>query len=360
MASAEHLAFVPSTRAEPAGEALEAKLAFLSAPGAFPGTVGAATRRETHMSWVFFAGERVFKLKKPIRLPYLDFSTLTRRKSACDAEYRLNQSLAPGVYEGVVPLVRTDGKLRIGGRGDPVDWLVQMRRLDLARTLEARLADGALTPTEIDRLAERIADFYKAARRPLRTAATQLPVLRAAMAFNRRILLDPTLGMPRGAVRAVLAVQERFLRRGAGILASRARSGCVIEAHGDLRPEHIWMGPPILVIDRLEFSAELRCIDWLEELCFLEVETKACGAADVGTDLRRGVCARLHDRPPEVLTFFYISMRALLRARLAIAHLLEPDPRTPEKWPRQARDYLFIAQHAAGRLEKLLRRPGDP
>lgn len=339
---------------------LEAKLACLSRPGAFPGSAAtAAGLHETHMSWLFFAGDAVYKLKKPVRFAYLDFSSLARRRAACEAEFHLNQRLAPGVYRAVVPLVRTKSGLRVGGPGEVVDWLVQMRRLDLSRTLEAVLQVDGLARTECAALADLLAEFYRRAPRPRRTFASDLAGWRRLLAFNRRVLLHPALGMPAGAVRYVLAAQARFLRQCAPLLARRAREGRVVDAHGDLRPEHISLGPPILIIDRLEFSADLRRVDWLDELAFLELETEILGAPDVGRRIRRGVCTRLHDDPPEGLRLFYASTRALLRARLAIAHLMEPDPRTPEKWPRQARAYLALALRDARRLELFLRRPAD-
>lgn len=335
---------------------VDAKVAFLSSPGAFPGWPGVAGARETHMSWVFIAGAAVYKLKKPVRLPYLDFSTLARRKAACEAEYRLNQLLAPGVYRGVVPLVRTPAGLRVGGSGEVLDWLVEMRRLDERSTLEARLLSQGVSAAEIDALAARLIGFYRCAPRPLRSDA-QLSRWRAQMAYDGRVLLDPALGMPAGAVRRALAVQARFIRRRADLLAQRARTGKIVDTHGDLRPEHIWIGGPIRIIDRLEFSAELRRVDWLEELAFLELETEMLRAPQVGARLRRRVVAGLHDHPPEALRLFYATTRALLRARLSIAHLLEPNPRTPEKWPRQARGYIAIALREALRLERLLRTP---
>jgi aminoglycoside phosphotransferase family enzyme len=348
----------PSLRAAADTEvSFATKIAFLSTPGALPGEHAPITRHETHMSWLFFGGEAVYKLKKPVRLPYLDFSTLARRKVACEAEFRLNQHLAPGVYRAVLPLVRRADGLRLGGPGEIVDWVVEMRRLDQRLTLEARLQSDAVGRAEVDALAARLAEFYAHAPRPRRSTAQQLANWRALLALNRRVLLDPTLGMPGGVVRHVLAVQARFLRRRADLVAARVRAGQLVDAHGDLRPEHIWMGPPILVIDRLEFSAELRCVDWLDELSFLEVESQRLGAGQVGARIRHGVCARLRDRPPEPLRLFYASMRAMLRARLAIAHLLEPNPRTPEKWPRQAREYLAIAARHAAQLKRLLRTP---
>ena len=108
---------------------LDAKVSFLSGPDAYP-SPGGVIRRETHMSWVFLVGDQVYKLKKPVRFPYLDFSTLDRREAACRAELLLNRALAPDVYLDVVPLVDTGAGLAIGGAGKPVDWLVVMRRLD--------------------------------------------------------------------------------------------------------------------------------------------------------------------------------------------------------------------------------------
>jgi aminoglycoside phosphotransferase family enzyme len=336
-----------------------AKVAFLSRPGCLPGGAGPPELGETHMSWVFFAGDRVYKLKKPVRLPYLDFSTVGQRLRACAAEHELNRDLAPGIYLQVLPICRAGAELRLGGPGEIVDGLVVMRRLDQGQTLEARLLHDPPSAAELDALADRLARFYRHARRRRGAPEAQLRMWRDAIRFNRRVLLLPRLGMPAGAVRYVTTVQQRFLRTRPDLLAARLRDGRVVDAHGDLRPEHVWMGSPILIIDRLEFSAALRTVDWLDELSFLEVETTRLGAAAAGARVRRQVCARLHDEAPEALRLFYVSCRALLRARLAIAHLLEPHPRTPDKWPRQARAYLDIALRSARRLEATLRTPSD-
>jgi len=155
----------------------------------------------------------------------------------------------------------------------------------------------------------------------------------------------------------VLAVQHAFLRQRHDLLAARARQGRILDAHGDLRPEHIWLGPRVRIIDRLEFSRALRAVDPLDEMASLDVETERLGAPAVGRRIRRRVEAGLHEASQPGLYLFYRLFRALLRARLAIAHLLEPDPRTPAKWPRQARAYLAIAVRDARRLAVRLRRP---
>jgi aminoglycoside phosphotransferase family enzyme len=333
------------------------KVAFLGQAGAYGLGAAPVARRETHMSWLFFVDETVFKLKKPVRFSYLDFSTLARREAACRAEYALNQQLAPQVYEGVVPLVRTSRGLALGGEGEVVDWLVRMRRLDQDLSLEARLLAGATAPAELDALAALLARFYRRAPRVRVPPGRRLADWRAAIAENARVLTDPRLGLPAGRVRAVLALQRRFLRVRGDLLVARARQGRIVDAHGDLRPEHVWMGPPIKIIDRLEFSAALRAVDPLDELAFLGVEAERLGAAGAGARIARRTMVALHEEAPPALYLFYRTHRALLRARLSIAHLLEPDPRTPEKWPRQARAYLEIAVRDARALAVLLRSP---
>lgn len=333
------------------------KVSYLSGPAAYPGCAGAVTRRETHMSWVFFADDTVYKLKKPIRLSYLDFSTLARREAACRAEFMLNQCLAPGVYLGVEPLTRTVDGLMLGGSGEIVDWLVRMRRLDEARTLQALLQAGRADDLDLSGLAALLVRFFRHTPAVPRSPAEHLTAWRALLAENRKVLLDPRLGLPQGAIRRVLAVQARFLRVRAPTLARRCAQRRIVDGHGDLRPEHIWMGPPVKIIDRLEFSARLRAVDRVDELASLEVEMARLGGAAAGLRLRRRVLAALGERPPPELYLFYRTYRATLRARLAIAHLQDARPRTPEKWPAQARAYLAIAARDAGRLETLLRTP---
>lgn len=339
---------------------LAEKVAFLGAAAAHPGREDPVTSRETHMSWLFFLDGAVYKLKKPVRFPYLDFSTLARREAACRAELALNQRLAPDIYEAVVPLVATAGGLAIGGAGEVVDWLVRMRRFDPSVTLEARLAAGALTERELDALGGFLGRFYQRAGRVHLTPAAYLRGFRNGLAYHRRVLLEPRLGLPGGLVRCVLAAQLRFLRTHGDLLEARVRQARILDAHGDLRPEHIWMGPPIKVIDRLEFNASLRAVDPLDELAFLDLETERLGAPEVGARVSRRVIAALHERHPAELYLFYRCYRATLRARLAIAHLLEPSPRTPEKWPRQARGYLVMAARDGRRLERLISRPTGP
>jgi aminoglycoside phosphotransferase family enzyme len=335
---------------------LEQKVKYLSTPVAYSHGAGAeVVRRETHMSWVFLAGDRVYKLKKPVRFPYLDFSTLGRREAACRAELRLNRRLASDVYLDVIPLTATEHGLAIGGTGSIVDWLVVMRRLDETQTLERTIQEGRLETWQLDRLINRLIQFYRRAEPVLWAPASHLREWRQSLIYNRQILLDSRLGLPAGLVRRIDRAQRRFIAVRSKLLTQRFLGRRIVNGHGDLRPEHIWLGDPVRIIDCLEFNPRLRAVDPFDEIAFLSLECERLGAAWVGHYLRRRAARGLRDGLTEELFLFYRCHRATLRARLAIAHLLEPNPRTPEKWPSVARTYLRIAAADATKLERLLK-----
>jgi aminoglycoside phosphotransferase family enzyme len=306
--------------------------------------------RETHMSWLFLTKDEVCKLKKPVRFPYLDFSSLERRHAACKAELDLNRRLAPDVYKKVRPLTRRDQTMAIGGPGEIVDWLVIMRRLDEEQTLESLLRTRRLTPRQLNPLTAVLTKFYRRAPRVMISPAAHIERWRRSLIDNRHILLDPRLGLPATLVRQIDRRQGQFLRRHSDLLTARVQRRCIVDGHGDLRPEHIWPGPPVRIIDCLEFNAELRAVDPLDELAFLYVECCRLGAARHGAYMVRRIADALPGGFSPDLFTFYCSYRAMLRARLAIAHLLEDNPRTPEKWPLVARAYLRAAAKAWQRL----------
>lgn len=343
------------------GPTLEQKVEFLSGADAYTHPVTGVVRRETHMSWVFLAGDRAYKLKKPVRFPYLDFSTLARREAACRAELRLNRRLASDVYLEVAPLTAMARGLAIGGHAAVVEWLVVMRRLDESRTLERAILERRVEPWQLDRLVATLVQFYRRAAPVLLPPAVHLRDWHESLSNNQRILLEPRLGLPAGLVRRVAGVQREFLSRQQKILVTRVRERCIVDGHGDLRPEHIWLGDPIEIIDCLEFNPRLRAVDPFDEIAFLSLECERLGAGWAGEYIKRRVMRGLRDGASEPLFLFYRCHRATLRARLAIAHLMEPNPRTPEKWPRLARAYLAIAAADAIRLARSLKtRTGRP
>ena len=338
---------------------LAEKVAFLSRADAYPAPVREVAVRETSKSWVFLAGDKAYKLKKPVRSPFLDFTTLARREAACKAEVRLNRRLAAGTYLGITPLSVTPHGLHIGWDGEVADWLVVMRRLDERAMLEAQIRDGRLSRRQLGRLAAALSRFYAHARPASISPEAFLAEWRHSLAFNHRELLALSpLGLPPGPLRRIARIQSAFFTARQKQLARRVHARRIVDAHGDLRPEHIWLGESVQIIDCLEFNARLRAVDALAEVAFLDLECERLGAAWAGEVLRSRILGRLRDGSAEELYLFYRSTHASLRARLAIAHLREERPRTPQKWRPLALAYLRLALRDAVRLERCLNTPG--
>ena len=334
----------PQARGEiPSGQ----KVAFLSSPAAYPASVRDVEVRETHMSWVFFAGERAYKLKKPVKYPFLDFSTLPAREADCREEDRLNRRLAPDVYIGVIPLtLGADGGLVLGGKGEPVDWLVMMRRLPASRMMDNAIAQGTVTQDQIGEVAGLLSHFYRGLDPADVSPEEYLGQFAREQEKNRSLLTDERFDLPDTALNAVLSRVEAVLTDEPDLLMSRARDGHIVDGHGDLRPEHVCLSEPPVIIDCLEFNRAFRLVDPFDELAFLGMECERMGLPWIGEILISKCAEQLGGRPSDRLLAFYTAYRACLRARLALAHLLEPDVREPEKWLPLANAYLEIAERS--------------
>lgn len=323
------------------------KVAFLSRADSYGPGVTDVEVRETHMSWLFLTGDRVYKMKKPVKYPYLDFGTLVAREANCRAETRLNRRLAPDVYLGVARLTLDQaGAFALDGAGETVDWLVVMRRLPEDRMLDNVIARGAVARRDIEAVADLLAGFYR------RLDAVNTPVDEHIEGFvhhqraNRELLTDHHFGVAGSLADRVLDTLDEFLDAESGLISRRVREGRIVEGHGDLRPGHVCLTRPPVVIDCLEFSRALRILDPFDELADLGMELERLDASWIAATLMERCTAALNDRPPERLMAFYKAYRACLRARLAIRHLLDVEVREPEKWPPLARTYLEIADRA--------------
>ena len=303
---------------------------------------------ETSMAWIVLAGPHALKLKKPVRRAFLDFSTLRARERACREELRLNARLAPDVYLGLDAL-QWDGRVlalapatarRPGTR--TLDWLVRMRRLPGDRMLDALIARGALAPADVDAVADTLVAFYRAVAPAPPPGDGYVARFEREHAVNREVLCDPRLGLAAQAA----AVLDRFgarLAREAPRLRARVAAGRVLDGHGDLRPEHVCLDGAPVIIDALEFNADLRRVDPFDEAAALGVECDALDAPWIGVRLAARLAAGLDDADGPALLPFYRAWRALLRARLALAHLLDPSPRRPARWAPLARRFVAIA-----------------
>lgn len=319
-----------------------AVLRFLLDPGSYGRPDAGVRVVESHMSLVFLVNDRAYKMKKPVRLDRLDYRHLSRRLENCERELVLNRALAPEIYLGLAVLTRDGrGDLHFGAGGKPVEWLVVMKRLDESRLLSQVVPDGVVDPKEIAELSRILARFYAQARRVDMTEADLLHDRQAMLERNRQSLGTPEFALPAGQVDAVISALQDFLLQRADLITARAKAGWVRDCHGDLRPEHVYLGPPLCVIDRLEFDERLRWCDPFDEVVDLGVECERLGAPWFLPMLVNGLAVGLGDRPDQELLDFYGGMRACLRARLAIEHLRrDGDAR---RWRARARACLDLA-----------------
>jgi aminoglycoside phosphotransferase family enzyme len=329
---------------------LEAKVAALRSLSTYPGLSGAVEAIETHMSWVFLTAEHVFKLKKPTRSDGLDCSTLAARRFFCIEELRLNRRLAPWVYLDVVALRQgADGVLRIDQEGTVVDWLVMMRRLSADLMLDRLLARREAGPEHLRQVAAQLAAFYRSLPPAITDARRYQRQLERQIDGAEAKLRDPELAFEAGRVLAVCAALRACQRACAGLAEARVRAGRIVEGHGDLRAEHVWLGTPPAIIDCLEFSAELRIADSADEVAFLALECERLGAAEFGEVLLAQYRELSGDAPDAALVDFYQAMRACVRAGLALWHLKEARYRGNPAWHDRALHYLELAGSHARR-----------
>ncbi|MBX5442521.1 MAG: AAA family ATPase, partial [Solirubrobacteraceae bacterium] len=240
------------------------------------------TRRETHGAWVLLTADRAWKLRKPVRLAFLDYSTLERRLAACRAEVAVNAALAPGLYLGVRAVIADGDAVRVvpwEAAAEPLEAVVEMRRFDERDTMAARLADGRLTEADVAAVARRLAAFHAGAGR----CGAGGPSSGDAFAARVRADLDELAALAAGRPGLDGDALRRFaaaaLARRGPLLDERERRGLRRDGHGDLRAEHVVLAGEPLVFDRLEFDPAMRCTDVAGDLAFLTMDLEALGAA---------------------------------------------------------------------------------
>lgn len=320
-----------------------AVVAYLESPDTHGGEP--VRRIDTHSAFVFLAGDRAWKLKRAVRYDYLDFSTVDRRRQACEREVHLNSPLAPGVYLGVVPVVRrADGSLAIGGPGDPVDWLVSMNRFDDSLLFDRLAGRGQLGLELMRPLAAAIARFHADADpRPDRGGTAGMTWVVQGNAggfaeFGESLLDAEACGR---VTREALAEIERC----AGLLEIRRAGGLVRQCHGDLHLRNIVLldGRPTL-FDAVEFNDEIACTDVLYDVAFLLMDLWRRRLPRHANAVWNGYLSETGDHSGLRLMPLFLSCRAGVRAKTsATAARLQPDRAARSDLERAAREYLAMA-----------------
>ena len=319
---------------------------------------GAAVKRiDTHAASVFLAGDRAFKVKRAVRFPFLDYSTLEKRKQACQAELEVNQPFAPQIYRRVVPITRRDdGRLALDGDGPPVEWAVEMQRFDETATLDHLAGAGKIDTDLADALGRAVAAAHAKA-----DAVEPGPWIRAIAdyieehveAFGARPDLFPSADSDTLA-RAGRATYARI----EPLLVERGRCGLIRRIHGDLHLGNIVMldGRPVL-FDAIEFSPLIASGDVLYDLAFLLMdltERGLEGAANIVLNRYLIETKRAEDLDALAALPFYLSMRAAIRAKVTAARLDHAEDEEKPAIESTARKYFDFARRFIGPAPPML------
>ncbi|MDR3637075.1 MAG: AAA family ATPase [Isosphaeraceae bacterium] len=332
----------------------------LSEPSAYPHHVDNVDVHQTHISVVFLAGSYAYKVKKPLSLGFLDYSTLERRRGFCEQETILNRRLAPEVYLGVVPVTREPDGLRVEGQGPVVEWAVKMVRLPADATLEARLRRGLLGPEHVELLARRIAAFHAdAATNAEITAAGRFGVV----ADNaRQNFAHAAAAVSRAVFERARDRTERCLDSLRPLIEARAERGVPRDGHGDLRLDHVYFFPDrpppadLVIVDSIEFNARFRHADPVADMAFLDMDLVFHGRRDLARIFSNTYFLASGDAEGRSLLPFYRSYRAAVRGKVEGIESLEPEV------PDAARSSALVHARAhwllaLGEVEEPARRP---
>lgn len=321
-------------------------IAWLSRPEAYGRRVKSVDRVETHISFVFLAGDRAYKLKKAVRFPYLDFSTAERRHAACTAELDINRRTAPELYMAVVPIVRsTNKRYRLGAGGEPVDWLVRMVRFDERLVFDRLAENGMLDRFAMESLADEVARFHRDAE-PCPDAAGWAALSRT-IDDNRRALEDSADALIEPAeIDALTTASRAALDDCREILERRRRDGFVRRCHGDLHLRNVvaYKGRPVL-FDAVEFSDALAEIDVLYDLAFMVMDLECRDLSHPASILLNRYLDVTGDAGGLTALPLFLSLRAAIRAHVEAATAkLQSDPAQVAEYTDRARRYFDRAR----------------
>ncbi|HYF01164.1 MAG TPA: AAA family ATPase [Planctomycetota bacterium] len=334
---------------------VEEIIAGLSRPDAYDPPPARVEVRQTHISAVFLAGDRVYKVKKPVTLEFLDYGTLEKRRRFCEEEVRVNRRWAPGVYLGVRPVILRDGRPRLGGEGEAVEWAVEMRRLPDDHHLLHRVRAGGIDAALARTLGRRIAEVHAAAERGPEIADA---ARREAVERNARENLRWARSVRPSVVERLRARLDETLAELGPRIDDRASRGVPCDTHGDLRLEHVYFFPPgkWAVLDGIECNAALRHADPVADMAFLVMDFLHERRRDLADAFADAWFEASGDAEGRRLLPLYVSYRAAVRGK--VQDLKAQEAEVPaderERSRRRARGFWLLALAA---LEPPERRP---
>ena len=320
--------------------------AFLSKPGAYPGAPSEVGVIETHAARVFLAGDKAFKIKKPVKLPFLDFSTLERRRDALARELEINRPHAPEIYLRLVPITRgPDGTLGLEGKGPVVEWALEMRQFRQSSLLSEIASKRALEPDLCKALARMVAAYHR--ENPVASAADGYAKAERVVRQLETALAEAGGIVSRDLAREVGEVARGALARSAPLLAGRGRQGAIRRCHGDLHLGNIVLleGRPV-PFDALEFDEDLATIDVLYDLAFLLMDLEVRGdrpAANLVLATYAAIEPVGHEIEGLAALPLFLALRAGVRAIVSLERARQDHGAAREHDAESARHYIAAA-----------------
>jgi hypothetical protein len=267
---------------------------------------------ETHISWLLM-GEFVYKIKKPLKLSFLDFSSAEKRKFCCEEEVRLNSRLSPEVYLGVVGI---DEAHEFCEKEDGSEHAVKMKRLDEGSKMSRLLQNHEISPEQVRDLAGIIAAFHEKAERTPEYNSSELISSQIADLGSFRGTIEKAAGFGEWVDRLLKRSLE-FVKKNGKLIAKRQENGFVRDCHGDLHAENIFFQDGIKIIDCIEFSREFRCIDIASDVAFLAMDLEYSGRDDLSEVFVSEYVRKTGDQELETILPLYKCYRANVRAKIA-------------------------------------------
>lgn len=327
-------------------------LAAMMQPGFYPHAVDSIQRRETHISTVFLTGSLAYKIKKPVDMGFLDFTSLEKRHYYCLQEIALNRRLSSGVYIDAVPVTLQAGTYSLNGSGTTVEFAVKMKQLAATDAMQQRLQHAGLDGRHIERLVRLLVDFYA------RAATDSAMDTDDALAWEDNLQLTEAFAgvwIDRPQFEFVRSASRSFYRRHQRLFEQRRKDGKIKDCHGDLRTDHIYFTENgIQIIDCIEFNRRLRYLDVINDLAFLAMDLEYRDSPETAATLIRLYVEQADDAGALPLLDFYRCYRAMVRCKVNCLRLRETglDRKDRDALRAAAEDYLAMAHAYAAAFNR--------
>ena len=336
----------------------ESLVTFLSSPASYPHGPREVRVIQTHISWVFLASPFVFKVKKPVNLGFLDFSTLDKRRHFCQRELDLNRRLCPEVYLAVVPIYKSGSGFSFNTEGEIAEYSVKMRELPHGWFLNELLAEGLVGETEINRVISRLHRFYQSETPTPKIEQWGMPQKLKISTDENFAQVEPFAGqtISRAAFEAIRHYTNQFYVTNGKLFRERIRQHRILDCHGDLHLDHIHITPERLsIFDCIEFNDRFRFIDIANDLAFLAMDFDFEDRGDLENLLLRNAAREFHDAGMLKIANFYKCYRAFVRGKVESIQATEKETADSRECEKQAARYFRLAlRYAVAASEPLV------